>query len=108
LLLAAVPDPAFADPLGNRIAEMLCYPPSAKTMAISDAERDRLYSAPPVSGGYRDIQGSDARAWFEVLDDGTARCRTPATGDLSLFLCSPVTVDRGMLRRGTNRLCQIS
>ena len=98
---------ARADPLGDRIAEALCYPPSAERLTIGDNDRHRLLSAPPVSGGYRDVQGPEARAWFEVLPDGTARCRTPANSALTLYFCATVTLRDGTLHRQSNRLCKL-
>jgi len=68
---------------------------------------DRLLSPPPLTGDYRDIQGSDARAWFEVTDDGGARCRTPATTTLTLFFCAAVTLDGDQLVRKRVRLCEL-
>lgn len=94
-----------ADRIGDRVAEHLCYPPSAERLAIGAEERDRLLSAPPVSGFYRDIQGSQARAWFEVLPDGSARCRVPATSAMTLFFCGTVTLVDGGLVRDEMRLC---
>ncbi|MFX4222063.1 MAG: hypothetical protein ACMVO3_14410 [Thalassobaculum sp.] len=103
--------PASADAmdrrLGNRIAEFLCYPPSAERLAIDPAERDRLTSAPPISGAYRDIQGSEARAWFEILPDGSARCRVPANSAMSLYFCGSVTIRDGALVRDTMKLCEL-
>lgn len=96
---------AGADPLGDRIAETLCYPPSAARIPLSADERRRLRAAPPVTGDYRDIQGSEARAWFEVLADGSARCRTPANSAMTVFFCAPVSLEADALRRGERRLC---
>lgn len=96
---------AAAEPLGDRIAEFLCYPPSAERLEITTAERRRLLSHPPVIGDYRDIQGSDSRAWFEVLQNGTARCRTPATSALTLYFCAEVAIDGDNLVRRERRLC---
>lgn len=96
-----------ADQIGDRVAEYLCYPPSAERLAIGPEERDRLLSAPPVSGFYRDIQGSQARAWFEVLPDGSARCRVPATSTMTLYFCGTVTVGDGFLKRDTMKLCEL-
>ena len=105
--LFAAAGAAVADPLGDRIAETLCYPPSAVTMPVTGTERDALLSPPPVAGDYRDIQGSEARAWFEILPDGTAQCRTPANSAMTLFFCASVTLDDGrVLKRGTRRLCR--
>lgn len=101
----AAPGIAKGDPIGDRIAEELCYPPSAERLSILPEERKRLLSSPPITGDYRDIQGSDARAWFTVRADGTAVCRTPATTDLSLFFCAPVTLGPRALIRGPARLC---
>ncbi|MDF1793393.1 MAG: hypothetical protein P1U88_15875 [Thalassobaculaceae bacterium] len=104
-LLAVVP--ARADPLGDRIAEYLCFPPSAERLAIDAREGARLLSQPPVTGDYRDIQGSEARAWFEVLKDGSARCRTPATSNMTLWFCAEVTLDGAILLRNRMRLCDL-
>lgn len=101
------PGDALGDRLGDRIAEYLCYPPSAERLAIGPGERVRLLSAPPVSGFYRDIQGSDARAWFEFLSDGSARCRVPATTTMRLFFCGSVTIGDGSLFRDTMILCEL-
>ena len=98
---------AGADPLGDRIAEYLCYPPSAERLAISGEERRRLRADPPVTGGYRDIQGSDARAWFEIRQDGTARCRKPANSALTVHFCAEVTIRDGNLVRNRLRLCEL-
>lgn len=98
---------ATAEPLGDRIAEFLCYPASVERLALDRAERDRLLAAPPVSGDYRDIQGSEARAWFNVLDDGTARCRTPANSAMTLYFCAPVALEGDHLRKTTPRLCKL-
>ncbi len=97
---------ASADPLGDRIAESLCYPPSAERMALAPEDRARLLAAPPVTGDYRDIQGSEARAWFEVLPDGTARCRTPANSAMTVTFCAAVTLEADALRRAERRLCK--
>lgn len=104
--LFCVPGAAIADRLGDRIAEFLCYPPSAGRMAIDAAERRRLLSAPPVTGDYRDIQGSEARAWFEVMPDGGARCRTPANSAMTLYFCAVVALEADTLYRAERRLCR--
>jgi hypothetical protein len=94
-----------AEPLGDRIAEALCYPPSARRLEVSGAERARLLSAPPLTGAYRDIQGSEARAWFEVLENGTARCRRPANSAMTVWFCAEVTLDGDALVRDRIQLC---
>lgn len=98
---------AGADPLGDRIAENLCFPPSASRLALETADRRRLLSDPPVQGDYRDIQGSEARSWFEVLPDGTARCRTPANSAMTLYFCARVTLEADHLARDRKRLCKL-
>ncbi|WPZ32840.1 hypothetical protein T8K17_16525 [Thalassobaculum sp. OXR-137] len=97
---------ARAEPLGDRIAEALCYPPSAETLDLTAGDRKRLLSAPPLEGAYRDIQGSEARAWFEVLPDGSARCRTPANSTMTVYFCAAVSLDETGLRRARRRLCK--
>ncbi|MCR9070331.1 MAG: hypothetical protein NXI18_01300 [Alphaproteobacteria bacterium] len=97
----------MASQLGNRIAEYLCFPPSAERLAIHPAEHDRLLSAPPVFGSYRDIQGSEARAWFEIMPDGSARCRVPANSAMTLYFCGFVSVEDGYIVRDQMILCQL-
>ncbi|NQW09671.1 MAG: hypothetical protein HQ481_07310 [Alphaproteobacteria bacterium] len=92
------------DSLVSRITERLCYPPSAETMTLSSEEIAIYARSGRLTGAYRDIQGSDARAWFEKSTAG-ALCRTPATGDMALFFCATVTRDGLVLVRGPRRLC---
>lgn len=92
------------EPLANRITERLCYPLSAKAMTLTAREITAYISAQNLAGYYRDIQGSDARAWFEKSSAG-AVCRTPATSDLTLFFCAEVNRDGATLSRQPRRLC---
>lgn len=57
-----------------------------------------------MAGSYRDIQGVDARAWFEKSADG-AVCRTPANTGLTLYFCAAVTQADDSLIKARPRLC---
>lgn len=93
-----------ASELGDRIAERLCYPQSVRTLRLDAGDTVAYRASDRIAGDYRDIQGAEARAWFEKTPEG-AVCRTPATSTLSLFFCAAVTDDDGTLRKGERRLC---
>lgn len=90
--------------LADRITEHLCYPESATAMTLGARDSTAYRQAKTLTGIYRDIQGSDARAWFEKTPNG-AVCRTPATSDLSLYFCAEVTHADVVLKRHPRRLC---
>lgn len=102
--LAAWSGAARADELGDRIAEALCYPPSARHLALTQEEEAAYRRSDRLAGDYRDIQGADARAWFAKAP-GSAECRTPADGRLTLFFCASVTQSDDLLSREPRRLC---
>ncbi|MEQ8817713.1 MAG: hypothetical protein RLO51_15540 [Thalassobaculum sp.] len=103
-VLAAGVGDARAGELGDRIAETLCYPPSATRLALSDDDGASYRQSDRLSGDYRDIQGADARAWFEKSPGG-AVCRTPADSGLTLFFCAAVSHAGGVLTKDRARLC---
>lgn len=96
--------PAGAGELGDRIAEQLCYPPSARTMQLRDADLTLYRTTGRLDGDYRDIQGAEARAWFAKTPDG-ALCQTPAGSDLTLYFCAEVERSGAWLHRHPRRLC---
>jgi len=103
LLPAAVS--AGTPDLADRIAETLCYPPSASEMRLDPATDADYRRTTRMAGAYRDIQGADARAWFRKTRDG-AICRTPANGALTLYFCSAVSHGAGRLTKDRPRLCE--
>ncbi len=103
--IAAAAPAVAADPLGNRLAELLCYPESASHLNLTPDQLRRLTSPAPVNGWYRDIQGSDARAWF-TSENGEGQCRVPATSALDVFFCADVTVTENSAIRSRRYLCR--
>ena len=102
--LATAAGDARAGGLGDRIAEALCYPPSAVRIALSGDDEATYRRADRLAGRYRDIQGADARAWFEKSPRG-AVCRTPADSGPTLFFCAAVSHTGGVLTKDRARLC---
>ena len=95
---------ADAAVLADRIAESLCYPPSVRALPLGRDEAEAYRRTDRMAGSYRDIQGADARAWFEKTSGG-AVCRTPADTGLTLFFCAAVAQADGRLTKARPRLC---
>lgn len=92
------------DPLAARIAETLCYPGRVTRLALTDEELATYRDSFTLSGGYRDIQGADARADFTKRGP-VAECRRAASEIRPLFYCAKVSLSGNALVKGRARLC---
>ena len=104
-VLLPAPATAGSSELADRIAEALCYPPSAREMRLEPAADADYRRTARMAGAYRDIQGADARAWFRKSGDA-AVCRSPADSAMTLYFCAPVSHAPGLLTKARPRLCE--
>ena len=103
-MLTTAPAGAQDQPLGDRIAELLCYPDAAETMALSAEDTAAYTGSFTLSGGYRDIQGAEGRADF-TKKGPIAECRWWASVSQELFYCAKVSIRDTVLTKGRARLC---
>lgn len=98
--------PALAaePPLGDRIAEQLCFPDATAKLELSAQDAAEYASSFTMTGAYRDVQGAEGRADFTKTGP-IAECRSYASASQELFYCAKVSLRDTVLTKGQARLC---
>ena len=102
--MSSRPAPAAELPLGDRIAEQLCYPDTAEKLELNVQDAAEYASSFTMTGAYRDIQGAEGRADFTKTGP-IAECRSYASPTQELFYCAKVSLRDDVLTKGRARLC---
>jgi hypothetical protein len=102
--LSSRPAQAAEPPLGDRIAEQLCYPDATEELELSAQDASEYASSFAMTGAYRDIQGAEGRADF-TKNGPVAECRSYASPTQELFYCAKVSMRGNILTKGRARLC---